>query len=109
MTRLVEKELEDSQLWLVTGLIAHSWYIECHDDIDDFLGGKWGAIVQTLSEYPGWKDGGHEGDCTKVPVGCNRCLLESWVDEAKQLIAKYAGVTLVALDRDPNSSNPKSN
>ena len=91
MVRLVEKELEDRRLWVVAGLLAYSLDPEGFDDGDDFLTRQWQPIIKTLSEYPAWKNGGHEGDCTKVPATCNRCFLEGRVDEARQLIEKHLG------------------
>ena len=94
MTRLVEKELEDRRLWVVAGLLAYSWDIEGFEDADDFLIRQWQPIIKTLSEHPAWKNGGHEGDCTKVPATCNRCFLERCVDEAKQLIEKHLKIKI---------------
>jgi hypothetical protein len=89
MTRLVEGELKDRQLYLVAGLIAYSWHFdEFDDDVDKFLETRWAELIQLL-HHNNWVNGRHEGDCTKVPATCHRCTIESWVDEAKKLLEQY--------------------
>jgi hypothetical protein len=87
--RLVEEELmQDKQLALVVALLAYGWDFELFDDFDEFLP-HWEKQVKMLTTHPGWMNGGHEGDCTKVPATCFRCLIEGWIDEGKTIIQKY--------------------
>ena len=40
-------------------------------------------IEKSLDEEP-WADGKHEGDCTKQPMTCIRCMIEGAEDEARK-------------------------
>ncbi len=102
---LIEEELKlNPQLALVTALIAFYWEEEDFTDLSTFLP-YWNAQVETLSTHPGWKNGRHEGDCTKVPSLCNRCRVEHLATEAKKWISTFTeGSTTVATP--PQRVNP---
>lgn len=90
--RLVEHELEDRRVWMIAGLLQFNWD-ECDCEPEEYLRTYWKECIDALGTHPGWQNGGHEGDCTKVPASCMRCQIESLVDEAKQLIEKYVNTT----------------
>jgi hypothetical protein len=41
-------------------------------------------IVKAVDTDPIWADGRHEGDCTKTPMTCARCHLETMEKEARE-------------------------
>lgn len=49
-----------------------------------FTQGWWDA----MDRDPYWKDGGHCGDCTSVPMTCGRCLCERYEQEIRDREAR---------------------
>jgi len=42
-------------------------------------------IEKSVDEDPIWANGKHEGDCTKQPHTCSRCVLEDMEDRAREM------------------------
>ena len=53
--------------------------------IDDVIA-KWKENINFTQTNEHWKDGRHEGDCTKVPVTCERCYCETHLEVARKFI-----------------------
>lgn len=85
MTRLVEGELKDRELFMAT-CIAMTWWLG--DDMESASRAPYflEANLQLLSAQSCWANGRHHGDCTKDSITCCRCLVEGWVDEGKGII-----------------------
>lgn len=42
-------------------------------------------IERSVEENPIWANGRHDGDCTKQPMTCSRCVLEDMEDRARKM------------------------
>jgi len=87
--RLVENELKaDKRLYLIAMLNFYAFDTDFYDSFDEAVLGFNNMLREIeISSY--WKDGRHDGDCTKQCHSCFRCLVEEFTDEAKEMISKY--------------------
>jgi hypothetical protein len=47
---------------------------------------RWKENIKFTQTNENWKDGRHEGDCTKVPMTCERCYCENHLETARKFM-----------------------
>jgi DNA-directed RNA polymerase subunit N (RpoN/RPB10) len=50
------------------------------------LTNQWKEWINYTQNDEAWKNGGHCGDCTKVPMTCFRCMCESRLETARKFM-----------------------
>lgn len=50
---------------------------------------QWKGYIDYTQTDEAWKDGGHCGDCTKVPMTCFRCMCEGRLETARKFMQYF--------------------
>jgi hypothetical protein len=70
-------------------LLYVAGYLYSLTDDHEGMGREW-HIQRFLSIYNEYKDTEHDGDCTQKPWSCWRCFIESYLEEASNIIKRQA-------------------
>jgi hypothetical protein len=95
---LAALEILEDEMW-VNGMI-----MELDGNPKTVNGDSWGKSVDDITtiwkgyfdlaiNHPCWTNGRHEGDCTKVPSTCFRCMCEERLHKVRSVAKNYEKMT----------------
>lgn len=80
MFELTEQKLRDAATLLAA--IDHVLWDDMELEKSIWFAKRW---IASVDNDPLWADGRHEGDCTKQPHTCSRCVLEDYEDRIRAM------------------------